>query len=73
MIFHIARKTVLLCGRAIHDHYHFPADRVAQAVLDDRRTCPKCVEALLLSRTSPVNLDESTPIDVRPKGDLADV
>lgn len=50
MIFHIAKTTVLLCGKATHDHFHFPAARVTQEVLDNPRTCAKCIEVFKESK-----------------------
>ena len=66
MTFHIARipkMTVLLCGMPIKNHFHFPADRVTQKVVDDRRTCPKCIDALLVSRTSGTELCTQAPVE----------
>ena len=53
MKFHIQQKgkQMLLCGLSIRRgrtetaHSYFPANRVTQQILDDRRTCPRCIES----------------------------
>ena len=54
MRFHIKQnqnRKYLLCGLSIRRgrtetaHSYFSADRVTQQVLDDRRTCPTCIES----------------------------